>query len=65
MALLSYLSNSKRVLELAFAAPFLRNFSIKYSLLNTLSLDKVQYHIFFPSQDIKQNILLNSYLDNY
>ena len=32
-------------------------------LLNTLSIDKVQCHIFFPSQDIKQNGL-SSYLDN-
>ena len=65
MALLSYLSDLKRVPGLAFAARFLRDFSIKYSLLNTLSLDKVQCHIFFPSQDIKQNVLLSSYLDNY
>ena len=32
-------------------------------LLNTLSIEKVQCHIFFPSQDIKQNGL-SSYLDN-
>ena len=32
--------------------------------LNTLSIDKVQCYIFFLSQDIKQNVLLSSYLDN-
>ena len=64
MALLGYLSNLKRVLGLAFAARFLRDFSIKYSLLNTLPLDKVQCLILFSSQDIRQNVLLSSYLDN-
>ena len=34
------------------------------SLLNTLSIDKVQCHILFPFQDIKQNVLLSSYLDD-
>ena len=28
-------------------------------------LTKFQCHIFFPSQDIKQNVLLSSYLDNW
>ena len=27
-------------------------------------LTKFQCHIYFPSQDIKQNVLLSSYLDN-
>ena len=26
---------------------------------------KFQSHTFFPSQDIKQNVLLSSYLDNW
>ena len=34
-----------------------------FQLCNTLSIHKFQCHIFFPSQDIKQNVLLSSYLD--
>ena len=39
-------------------------FSIKIFLLNNHLIGKVQSHIFFPSQDIKQYVLLSSYLDN-
>ena len=28
-------------------------------------MDKVLIHTFFPSQDIKQNVLLSSYLDSW
>ena len=38
-------------------------FKKKCSLFNTLSMDKV-CHTFFPSDDIKQNLLL-SYFDNW
>ena len=40
------------------------SFHEKRSLLNTLSINKVQCCIFFPSQDIKQDALLSSYLEN-
>ena len=63
MTVLGYLSNLKRGPELAFGAHFQYYFSIKM-FLNTLSIDKVQCYIFFPSEDIKQNVLLSSYLDN-
>ena len=63
MTVLGYLPNLKRGLGLAFGAHFQYYFSIKM-FLNTLSIDKVQCYIFFPSQDIKQNVLLSSYLDN-
>ena len=54
----------KRGLGLAFGGYFLHNFSKKNcSLFNTLSMDKVSLLYFFPFQDIKQNVLLNSYLD--
>ena len=64
MAVLGYLPNLKGDLRLAFGAPFLHDFSKKYFLLNTLSMDKVQWHTFFPSQNIKENVLLSSYLDS-
>ena len=63
MAVLGYLANLKRGLELAFGAHFQYYFSIKM-FFNTLLIDKVQCYIFFSSQDIKQNLLLSSYLDN-
>ena len=63
MAILGYLPNLKRGLGLAFGAHFWYCFSIKM-FLNTQSIDKVQCYILFPSQDIKQNVLLSSYLDN-
>ena len=63
MAVLGYLPNLKRGLGLAFGAHFQYYFSIKI-FLNNLSIDKVQCYIFLPSQDIKHNVLLSSYLDN-
>ena len=63
MAVLGYLPNLKRGLGLAFGAHFQYYFPIKM-FLNTLSIDKVQCSIFFPFQDIKQNVSLSSYLDN-
>ena len=61
MTVLGYLPKLKRSLGLAFGAHFLHVFSAKVSLFNTLSMTKFQYHTFFPSQDIKQNVL-SSYL---
>ena len=48
MAAWGYLPKLKRSLELAFGAHFLHGLC----------------HIFFPSQDMKQNVLLSSYLGN-
>ena len=65
MAVLGYLPKLESGLGLVFfGAHFQHHFSIKCSLLNTLSIDKVQCYIFFPSQDTKQNVLLSSHLDN-
>ena len=63
MVVLGYLPNLKRCLGLPFGAHFQYYFSIKM-FLNTLSVDKSQCYIFFPSRDIKQNVLLSSYLHN-
>ena len=49
MAVLGYLPKLKRGLGLASDAHFLHNF---------------QHHTFFHSQDIEQNVLLNSYLNS-
>ena len=40
-------------------------FSQKCSLFNTVQWPKFQCHTFFPSQDIKQNVLLSSYLNSW
>ena len=56
--------NKKKSLGLAFGANFLHDFSIKCSYLVLHQWAKFQCHTFFPSQDIKQNVLLNSYLDS-
>ena len=64
MAVLGYLPKLKMGLGIAFVMYFLHDFSIKSSLFgNTLSM-KLQCHNVFPSQDIKQNVLFSSYLDN-
>ena len=55
--------SQKKGLGLAFGAHFLHDFSIKCSLFNNVST-KFQCRTFFPSQDIKQNVLLSSFLDN-
>ena len=62
MAVSVYLPKLTRGLVLAFDAHFLYDFSIKVFL--TPAIDKVQCYIFFVSQNIKQNVLLSSYLDD-
>ena len=52
-------------LGLAFGARFLHDFSIKMFFNNTLSTEKVQCYILFPSRNIQQKVLSVSYLDNY
>ena len=67
MAVLGYLIKSKRGLELTFGARFLHGFlmlmlvifSCKYSI-NWQSFNVISF-----IQDIKQNVLLSSYLDNW
>ena len=60
MAFLGYLPKLKRGLGIASGAHFLHDFP--YLILYQWT--KFQCHTFFPSQDIKQNVLLSSYLDN-
>ena len=65
MAVLEYLPKLKKGLGLTFGAHFQHNFSNKnvpYLILYIWT--KFQCHTFFPSQDIKQNVSLSSYLDN-
>ena len=65
MAVLGYLAKLKRGLGLAFGAHFLHNFSIKNVLYLILyQWTKFQRHTLFLSRDIKQNMLLRSYLDS-
>ena len=65
MPVLSYLPNLLRGMRLAFAAYFLHDFSSKSIFYLILHLwTRFQCHTFIPSQDIKQNVLLSSYLDN-
>ena len=40
-------------------------FPWKRSLSNTLSIDKIVMSYLFPAQDIKQNVILRFYLDNW
>ena len=65
MAVLGYLPKLKRGLGLAFGAYFLHDFfykNVPYLIL--CQQTKFQCHTFSPSQDIKQNVLLSSYLDS-
>ena len=63
MAVLIYLAKLKRGLGLAFGAHFLHDFFHKnVSYLILCLWTKFQCHTFFPSQGIKQNVFLNSYL---
>ena len=62
MAVLGYLPKLKRDLGLALGAHFLHDFLILYLILYLWA--KFQCHTFFLTQDIKQNVLLSSYLDN-
>ena len=65
MAVLGYLSKLRRGLGLAFGAHFLHDFSEKMFLIWHYLWRKFQCYTFFPSQDIKQNVLLGCYLDNW
>ena len=66
MAVLSYLPKLKRSLGLVLGAYFLHDFSMKMFLIwYSIYGQKFQCHTFLPSQDIKQNMLLCSYLDNW
>ena len=62
MAVLGYLPKLKRGLVLAFGAHFLHNFFKNVPYLILYQWTKFQCHTFFSSQDIKQNVLLSSYL---
>ena len=65
MAVLGYLPKLKRGLVLVFGAHFLHDFfheNVSYLILYQWT--KFQSHTFFLSQDIKQNKLLSSSLDN-
>ena len=60
---LGYLAKLKRSQVLAFGAHFLDDFfrkNVPYLILYQWT--KFQCHTFFPSQDIKKNVLLSSYL---
>ena len=57
MAVLGYFEKLEKGLGLAFGEQFRHD--------NTVSMNKVSMSYFFPSQDIKQNVLLSSYLDNW
>ena len=66
MAVLGYLPKLKRSLRLTFGVHFLHEkFPWKCSLFNTLLMEKVLIHAFFPSQYIKQNVLSSYYLDSW
>ena len=66
MAFFSYLLKLKRDLRLAFGAHFLHDFFHKIvSYLILYQWTKFQCHDLLLSQDIKQNVLLSSYLDRY
>ena len=60
MAVLDYSPKLKWTLGLTFGAHFLHDFSLKMFLVYQMS--EFQCHTFFASQNIKQNVLLSSYL---
>ena len=65
MAVLGYLAKLKRDTGLAFGAHFLHDFfhkNVPYLILYQWT--KFQCHTLFLYQDIKQNVLLSSYLDS-
>ena len=65
MAVLGYLPKSKGDLGLIFGVQFLYVFFHKNVLCLILyQWTKIQCHISFSSQDIKENVLLSSYLDS-
>ena len=62
MSVLGYLAKIKRSLGLFFGAHFVHDFvHVPYLILYQWT--KFQCHTLFLSQDIKQNVLLSSYLD--
>ena len=64
IAVLSYLLKLKKDLGLAFMQIFCMIFPKNVLYLILYQWPKFQCHTFFPSQDIKQNMLLSSYLDS-
>ena len=65
VAVSSYLAKLKGGLGLAFGFYFLYDFFHKIvPYLNLYQWTKFQCHTLFLSQDIKQNVLLSSYLDS-
>ena len=64
MVVFGYLPKLKWGLQLVFSAHFCMIFHKNAPNLIFYQLTKFQCHIFFPSQDIGQNVLLSSYLDN-
>ena len=65
MAVWGYLPKLKRGLRPATGAHFLHDFPIKMFLIEYSYLwTQCQCHNFSSSQDIKQNVLLSSYLDS-
>ena len=64
MAVLDYLAKLKRGLRLALVHIFCIIFCKNVPYLILCQWTKFQCHTFFLSQDIKQNMLLSSYLDS-
>ena len=65
MVVLGYLAKLKRGLMQAFGAHFLHDFSVKFfPYLILYQWTKFQCHTLFLFRDIKQNVLLSSYLDS-
>ena len=65
MAVLGYLAKLKRCLGLAFGVHFLHDFSTKkVSYIILYQWTKFPWHTLFLSQDIKQHVLVSSYLDS-
>ena len=64
MAVLGYLTKLKRYLGLSFGAHDFAWFFYKNVCYFTLSMDKVLVSQLL-SQDIKENVLLSSHLDNW
>ena len=64
MAVLGYLPKLKGGLGLAFGAHFLHDFHKNVFCLILYQQTKFHCHTSFPSQGIKQNVLLSSYLDS-
>ena len=59
MAVLGYLTNLKRSLGLLVHFLVLLYLLVHFVAFGALSVDKVQCHIFFLSEDIKQNVLIS------